>query len=148
MFHRFLRHLVVCISQIFPNNKHFPFKIASVPENLVPLLAVEESDDYGSAPGAAPLSHPVSHLDVSSVDWDADFVAEYLCVLCVLASCWLVSMCCDTFQALMFSQVSVCCDIAKAWCSCCMSIKYDTAQGLVFAGVNELRHCQKASCSC
>ena len=29
---------------------------------------------YGSVSGAAPLSYPVGHLNITSVDWDADFV--------------------------------------------------------------------------
>lgn len=89
----------------------------------------------------------------------------------------LVSVCCDTSQALaFFSDVIVLrycwrlCVLAGAnvlwyipstgvfsgvsvvWYSqdlvfLLVSIKYDTAQGLVFAGINELWHCQKAWCS-
>ena len=48
--------------------------IATIPENFVPLLEVQESREDELVSGAAPLSYPVGHLNITSVDWDADFV--------------------------------------------------------------------------
>ena len=44
----------------------------------------------------------------------------------------MVSMCCDTAQALVFLLVSICCDIAQSLVFLLVSICSDTAQALVF----------------
>ncbi len=43
-----------------------------------------------------------------------------------------VSVCCDTAQALVFLVVSVCCDTAQALVFLLVSVCCDTAQALVF----------------
>ena len=59
--------LVVCVNQNFPNNKHFPFVIATTAENFVPLLEVQESREHELVSGVAPLSYPVGYLSITSM---------------------------------------------------------------------------------
>ena len=82
--------LVVCVNQNFLNNKHFLFVIATIPENFVPLLEVQESREDELVSGAAPLSYPVGHLNITSMG------------LCPAL------LCCPTLWATSVSQVWVC----------------------------------------
>ena len=59
--------LVVCVNQNFLNNNHFPFVIATIAENFVPLPEVQESRKHELVSGVAPLSYPVGYLSITSM---------------------------------------------------------------------------------